>query len=285
MPGPVQHIDLEDTPGAWRLTRADPAPDIAGVVLEYWEVAGALRPFRETLLPNGCAEVMVNLGPPHRLLGTSEATTWEHSWYSGLHERSLTIESAHGTHLVSARLHPLGAVALLGRRTARLANSVVELESLLGDGARSLREALLDAETPEARFDLLEVRLRVLRQTGYDPPTFLRAAATRIEHEHGNLRVASLHEELGVSRKHLAVSFTQHLGMSAKAYANIQRFVWTIRRLRECTTVDWAKLANEAGYSDQSHLARDFRRIGAASPTEYLRRWTPDGSALLYEHG
>jgi hypothetical protein len=38
-------------------------------VLEYWEVEGALSAFRETLLPNGAVEVMINRGPPHWLEG------------------------------------------------------------------------------------------------------------------------------------------------------------------------------------------------------------------------
>jgi AraC-like DNA-binding protein len=55
--------------------------------------------------------------------------------------------------------------------------------------------------------------------------------------------------------------------------------------LRERDEIDWPALAAEAGYSDQSHLARDFRRVGAASPTEYLRRKAPAADALLYEPG
>jgi methylphosphotriester-DNA--protein-cysteine methyltransferase len=86
-----------------------------------------------------------------------------------------------------------------------------------------------------------------------------------------------------VSRKHLSVSFCRYLGLSPKSYAKIQRFIWTLERLRERTSVDWSRLAGDAGYSDQSHLVRDFRRVGAASPIEYLRRWTPDGASLLEE--
>jgi AraC-like DNA-binding protein len=284
VPGPVQEIDLQAAPGAWRFTRADPGPDLAGVVKEYWEVEGpALAAFRETLLPNGCLEVMVNLGPPHRLLSDQGEGMWERAWFSGLHERSLIIESLQGTHLVSARLVPLGAAELFGQQAARVANSVVDLESFLRADGHELLESIHAAGTPAARFEVLESVLRRWRSSGHALPEFVRRAATTIEREHGNVRVATLHEGLGVSRKHLAVSFGRSIGISAKAYAQLQRFVWTLDRLRESTTVDWSKLATEAGYSDQSHLVRDFRRIGAASPTEYLRRWTPDGTALLYE--
>ncbi len=116
-------------------------------------------------------------------------------------------------------------------------------------------------------------------------PAIVRDAARQIEAAHGNLAVARLHESFGTSRKHLAVLFRQHVGLSLKAYAKIQRFVWTIGEIRQRTSVSWSQLAGQAGYSDQSHLVRDFRRIGAATPTEYLRQRAPDGSALLYEAG
>ena len=73
------------------------------------------------------------------------------------------------------------------------------------------------------------------------------------------------------------------MGLSAKRYAAIRRFMWTLSQLRGQIAADWPKLAAEAGYSDQSHLARDFRRVGAATPTEYLRRATPGGDALIDE--
>jgi AraC-like DNA-binding protein len=281
-PGELQVTDLSGAPGAWRLTTAAPNEDFAraGSVLQYWEVEGALSAFRETLLPNGAVELMVNLGPPHTVHGPAGAKVWDHSWLYGLHERAVEIESAHGTHLVSARLHPLGAAGLLGPSIPTVANTIVTLESLIGSEAASLRDALLSAGSPGPRFEILERFLR--RQRDAPPaPDFVRQAATEIEAAHGHLHVSRLHEELGVSRKHLAVAFRRWMGVPAKAYARIRRFVWTHDRLCQTIEPDWPRLAQEAGYSDQSHLVRDFRRIGAASPTEYLRRWTPGGGSLL----
>lgn len=250
-------------------------------MVEYWEVEGALSAFRETLLPNASLDLMVNLGPPHRVLGPDGARVWDHAWLCGLQERALSIESDLGTHLVSARLHPLGAARLLGPHAPGAANRIVELEAVAGGAATALREQLLAAASPAARFSLLEAFLTGIGAPGGPAPDFVTRAVIRIEEAHGNLHVSRLHEELDVSRKHLAVSFNRCIGLSAKAYARILRFVWTLGRLRETTDPDWPRLAAEAGYSDQSHLVRDFRRIGAASPTDYLRRRTPDGTSLL----
>jgi len=284
MPGPIDEIKHTTSLGTWSLTRAQPDDDFAGIVKEYWEVQGRLSPFREALLPNGFVEIMFNLGPPHRVFEGSGSGLWERSWFSGLQERSIFIESLEGTHLVSIRLHPLGATQTLGVAAPSAANSIVDLETLIGADASALRDRLLAADSPSTRFMILEDFLHGL-PSDIAIPAFVREAVGRIESTHGSLRVADLHQELDVSRKHLAVSFTRYVGISAKAYAQIQRFLWTLEQLRNSTVVEWSRLAAEAGYSDQSHLVRDFRRVGAASPTEYLRKFAPDRDALLEATG
>ena len=100
------------------------------------------------------------------------------------------------------------------------------LEAFIGADARELRDRLLAAESPAARFCILEdfVATRSLTEI----PRFVRDAVARIEASHGSLRVADLHRKLDVSRKHLAVSCTRYVGVSAKSYAQIQRFLWTL---------------------------------------------------------
>lgn len=285
MPGPLQTLEYESSPGRWRFSSAPPEGALAGIVQEYWEVEGRLSPFRERILPNGSTEVMVNLGPPHQMITHTGTSVWERAWFSGLHDRAIVIESLHGTHLVSARLHPLGALRLLGPDTAMRVNAVTDLEALLGPPARELRTQLLGAGSAGERFDLLERFLLPRLSTGAAPSPIVDEAARLIEEAHGHLRIASLHADLGVSRKQLWLRFARDLGMSPKAYARLQRFVWTLARLRESTSVEWPRLAAAAGYSDQSHLVRDFRRFASASPTEFLRTRTPDSTALLDEAG
>ena len=285
MPGPIHTLEYESSPGRWRFSSATPDGKLSGIVQEYWEVEGRLSPFRERILPNGSTEVMVNLGPPHTMVTHVGTSVWERAWFSGLHDRAIVIESLHGTHLVSARLHPLGALRLFGPDAARSVNAVTDLERLLGPPARELRTLLLGAESTEERFARLERFLVPRLSLGTVPSTVVFEAARLIEQAHGNLRIASLHAGLGVSRKRLWLRFARELGMSPKAYAQIQRFVWTLARLRESTSVEWPRLAVAAGDSDQSHLVRDFRRVASASPTEFLRIRTPDSTALLDEVG
>lgn len=280
MPGPIESRLFEAPPGRWRFARAAPAPALADVVVEYWEVEGSLAPFRERILPNGRAELMLNLGPSHRMVTAAGTTVWERAWFSGVHERAIVIESDQGTHLVSARLHPLGVLRLFGDVPGRV-NAVTDLASVLGEAACALRAAVAEAPTVAERFAQLEDFLLARLETGVRPSPVVSAAVRRIEAAHGALRITDLPAELGLSRKQLWLRFRRETGLSPKAYARLWRFVWTLERLQASETADWPRLAAAAGYADQSHLVRDFRRIAAASPTTFLRTRTPDGTALL----
>jgi AraC-like DNA-binding protein len=285
MPGPLRTFEFHAAPGAWRLSSAPPDPDLAGTVEEYWEVEGRTSAFRERVVPNGFVELMVNLGPTHHLLTEWGATAWREAWISGLQDRSLFIESLDGTHLVSARLHPIGARHVLGVPMTEVGNSVVDLHAVIGRVAGHLRERLLAAGSPRARFALLERFVRRRFESAPAPHPTARWAAARIEAAHGNVRISTVCREARVSRKHLTALFSDHLGVSPKTYARVHRFSWVLERIQRLTDVDWSDLAYRAGYADQSHLVRDFQRHAGASPTTFLRARTPDGSAILEEAG
>ena len=283
MPGPPRQTQLDAAPGSWRLTCAAPAADLAEVVQEYWEVEGRLGPFSERVVPNGFVELMVNLGPVHHLLTDRGWTAWRGEWVSGLQDRSLFIQSLGGTHLVSARLHALGARRVLRVAMSEVGNSVVDLHALVGPLAGRLRERLLAAGSPGARFALLE---RFVRQRlACAPPAhdLVSRAVALIDGAHGHIEISALCREARVSRKHLNALFADGVGLSPKAYARVQRFSWVVAELSRRADVDWSSLACAAGYADQSHLVRDFQRHAGASPTAFLRARTPDGSALLVE--
>ncbi len=205
MPGPIHTQHWEAPPGRWSFSASEPAAALTGLVTQYWEVRGELAPFSERVLPNGALEVMVNLGPIHHLVDGDVRTRWDHAWLSGLHERAIAIESADGTHLVSARLTPLGASTLLGPAAAAAANRVVALTEVLGQAANPLVDALRAAPDAATRFQLLEECLLGFLPPAVPVPPFVVAALERLEAEHGRLRITELHAGLGVSRKHLTV--------------------------------------------------------------------------------
>src|SRR6266511_4258566 len=74
--------------------------------------------------------------------------------------------------------------------------------------------------------------------------------------------------------------FTEEIGLTPKLFSRVKRFQRTIAILRQAMAPDWARLAVDCGYFDQSHLIRDFLMLSGFSPSDYLRRQN-----YLRQHG
>ena len=85
-------------------------------------------------------------------------------------------------------------------------------------------------------------------------------AIAAIERASGQVRVEGLATQLGVSRQHLAQQFRQHVGISPKLFARISRFRAVNSALKTLPAqADWAQVALQYGYFDQSHMIHDFQ--------------------------
>ena len=107
----------------------------------------------------------------------------------------------------------------------------------------------------------------------------MRTAVGRIERAGGALRIEELAGALWVSRQHLALQFRERVGLNAKTFAMVCRFRRASAALRGVPggAIDWAGLAGECGYYDQSHLIREFRQFAGETPQDFAR--PPAGQA------
>jgi AraC-like DNA-binding protein len=151
--------------------------------------------------------------------------------------------------------------------------AVTELRAL--GGVDRLAERLWqDGMDDTARLALIEQHLLSRLQVMALPagPSLVGAALAALDGSGGAVRIEVLADQLGVSRQHLAAQFRTHVGLSPKLYARIQRFRRAAGALRDPdpAAVDWAQLALDCGYFDQSHLIRDFREFADSTPERFL---------------
>ncbi|TDB92753.1 AraC family transcriptional regulator [Micromonospora fluostatini] len=92
----------------------------------------------------------------------------------------------------------------------------------------------------------------------------------------GSVGVGALADELGWSRRHLAATFRREVGLPPKVTARLLRFA----RAHAALTADrppgtaapgGAEVAARYGYSDQSHLIREFHEFAGVTPAALLR--------------
>ncbi len=86
----------------------------------------------------------------------------------------------------------------------------------------------------------------------------------------GRLAPAQLNDVLGVSARHLRRTFSERFGASPRAIARRLRLTAALIAGEEGRASDWAGVAAEHGYSDQSHLIRECRAILGKTPARLV---------------
>jgi AraC family transcriptional regulator len=82
--------------------------------------------------------------------------------------------------------------------------------------------------------------------------------------------VAEIAAELEVDSRLLARGFHEHYGSSIGEYVRNARLDWAAARLVQ-TEAPLAALALEAGFADESHFTRSFKRRTGLPPGRYRR--------------
>jgi AraC-like DNA-binding protein len=172
-------------------------------------------------------------------------------------------------------LAPLGAYTLLGLPMDQLSGQTVDLFDVLGPAGRRLAEQLREAPTWDQRFTMFDEFLLRRLEGGPRPSPEVAWAWQRLVATGGAVPINRIAREVGWSHRHLIARFSQQVGLRPKTAARLVRFDRVWRRLDDPTPPDWAQLARDAGYADQAHLIRDFRRFTGTTPTEFLDRTRP----------
>jgi AraC-like DNA-binding protein len=170
-------------------------------------------------------------------------------------------------------LRPGVAASLLSLDVAELAGRSERIENLSA-GSREL--AALDdldmgLQLPRSIASLERLLMGMMRRVRLDDA--VARAIDAVERHRGNCSVARLAHHVCLGERQFARRFTVQTGVSPKSYAQLVRF----RQVRDRLTApsagaDLAAIASEAGYADQAHMTREFRRYAGVSPLAHRRQ-------------
>ncbi|VTU17555.1 transcriptional activator FtrA [Variovorax sp. PBL-H6] len=219
----------------------------------------------ERVLPDGAVRLIFNLGevcsPSAVVVGASTAPA--------LVRLRGRIDG------VSLTLRPGRAAGLLGLPAGELAGTTVHLETLWGGEGTRLLERMARTPDDAARMAMLHAALQ-RRLCEADGNARSQRAATHaarlIAASGGGRPLREVAETVGVGERRLQQLFHAHVGLPPRAWSRLARLHGCLRALRRQTNPDWAQMAIDHGYYDQSHLANEFRALCGLTPTEFLGR-------------
>jgi AraC-like DNA-binding protein len=233
-----------------------PPAVLAPFVDRFWyrgpyEPAESPGPTR--VLPDGCLDIVV---------GAREAVV------VGAMTRPIMVPPIGGAGLVGVRFRPGMATAFLAMPAAALTDDRAPLDAIWRDGAAVADYVGSVVDTERAVSRLADTLMARLPRTAAVPPDLVAAVEQVMAHG-GRIDISRLAASLGVTRQHLARRFAAHVGVTPKMFCRVVR-LWQVLRSPRTGRVNWAALAADLGYSDQSHLVSEFRALTGLTPTRWV---------------
>jgi AraC-like DNA-binding protein len=193
---------------------------------------------------------------------------------SGFHTTPAVIRHDGSQHGIQLHVTPAGARALFAIPAGEVAADAVPLDALWGQASSELLDRLDAVGSWEERFGVLDRFLLRIAAGRAEVPSGVRDETAesfrRLLATAGGIGVAALADQVGWSRRHLTDQFVAEYGIGPKEMARVLRFERSKAMFLRPGHPNLATIAAECGYADQAHMARDWRRLAGASPTQWL---------------
>ncbi len=255
-----------------------PAAFLSDFVDNFWLYEGyEAEHLNERILPTGTFELVINLRQNElRIYSATEQTDcarFSGAVVSGAYGKGFVTDSEEEAFIIGIHFKPGGAAPFLGFSAGELADAHVNLECIWGLPANLLRERLCDTATATERFSLLEESL-IDHLPGPLEHHYAVSAALKAFSRNAATTVRDIAKDVGLSERRFIQIFKKEVGMTPKLFSRVQRFQQARAIIhRHEGAVDWAAIAMECGYFDQSHMIREFDEFSDISPAAYLRQY------------
>ena len=253
-----------------------PGRPLADFVENFWLCDGYASPhLRERIFPCGTFGLLFNLHDGdlriYRARHPDRCTRLPGAVVSGPHGGYFVTDRAAEASVMAVHFKPGGAFPFLGLAANELLDTHVSLQDIWGKGALEIRERISAEPTDARRLQILQDALlsRLARRPEHHPAVL---SALDYFRRDPSRAVGKLARDVGLSNRRFIDLFHFEVGVKPKLFVRIRRFQRVLQQVHHLPLVDWAELALEQGYFDQSHLIRDFVAFSGISPADYLRR-------------
>lgn len=174
--------------------------------------------------------------------------------------------------LIIVVFQPNGIHQLLGIPANEFLDAIVSIDAVFGKNGEILQDKLSEQSNNQTRIELLNQFFRnQISKKSQTNQVIINSSLDFIISNKGHFSVTQLVKYTGYTERHLERKFKESIGLNPKKFGNVVRLHHFLKLLKDKPVdANFTSICYDAGFSDQSHLIKDFRKHTGISPTEYL---------------
>lgn len=227
----------------------------------FWTITAApsllKTPTENRILPDGCMDIIFDF---------KDSSNRFPAYVVGTMSHPLMVPMAGFVDLLGIRFKPGAIQPFLSFFAAECTDQAADLSCFWGPRWSEVWNQLRGMQSTQERISFLELDL--LKNFGWrmglDP--YVQYCVKQIQKNRGNTPLNALERGTGLSARQLERKFARDIGLGPKTFSRIIRFQNIVQTAQAAKIADWAGLATELGYADQSHLVREFREFSGTTP-------------------
>jgi AraC-like DNA-binding protein len=220
------------------------------------------------VVPDGYAEIIFHFGSPCSISDNGVLQPLPSPFMMGLLNKPVHFYTQSHLDVIGIRCFPWTVFDLLGLPSGKGGAQTFEHPVA---GLQPVMEACINAGRIEEAITLAKQYFLNLQQQ-IAPDSMLDKAGTAMRNANGTMPVSQVAKAAHATVRTLERKFRQSSGHTVKDVSALMRFEQVRNELWVCPDANLAGLSHEFGYTDQSHLSREFKRYSGTTPAAFARK-------------
>ncbi|QDW22178.1 helix-turn-helix domain-containing protein [Flavobacterium sp. KBS0721] len=222
------------------------------------------------VMPDGYAEIIFYFGSTCSVSYNGVLQPLPSPFIMGLLNQPVILNSNNRLEIIAIRCFPWTVFDLLGLPSGKGKGGVHIFEHPIAQLQSRLNDLIQTNKIEEAIAHLQEFFVNAHSQVPADSLLFKAGLAMR--NAKGIIPVSEVASAAHATVRTLERNFKQSSGHSVKDVSGLMRFEQVRNHLWHFPDANIAGLAQELGYTDQSHLSREFKRYSGTTPGAFARK-------------
>lgn len=220
------------------------------------------------VLPDGYAEIIFHFGSGCSMVSNGNLNPLPSPFMIGVLNQPVVFSTKNRLEIIAIRCFPWTVFDLLDLPSGK--DEVRTFEHPIAQLQASLAGFIEAGRIEDAIGFVKQYFLEARSKTAVD--TLLYKAGVAMRQANGTLSVSEVAEEAHTTVRTLERNFKQSSGHTVKDVSGVMRFEQVRNQLWLYPDANIAGLAHELGYTDQSHLSREFKRYSGTTPAAFARK-------------